>query len=52
MATYGTLVGKAGNPSGGVEDESLNSRPFVSVTPVNNVNIRLYVDRDGPRGSP
>ncbi len=41
----GTLNGFVeGNPAGGVEDVTINSRPFVSLTPVNNLNIRLYVD--------
>lgn len=33
-----------GKPAGGVEDVTLNSRPFISVTPVNHLNVRLYVD--------
>ncbi|MEP0822976.1 MAG: hydrolase, partial [Ignavibacterium sp.] len=31
-------------PDRSVEDVVLNGRPFVSLTPVNNLNIRLYVD--------
>ncbi|HSQ76016.1 MAG TPA: hydrolase, partial [Bacteroidota bacterium] len=33
-----------GNPEGRVEDVTYNARPFVSLTPVNNLNLRLYVD--------
>ena len=33
-----------GNPSGGVENITYDARPYFSVTPVNNLNLRLYVD--------
>ncbi len=33
-----------GNPTGGVEDITLNSRPYLSATPINNLNIRIYMD--------
>ncbi len=33
-----------GNPAGGVEDITYDARPYFSVTPVNNLNLRLYVD--------
>jgi hypothetical protein len=33
-----------GRPDGGVEDITINARPYLSLTPVNNVNIRLYCD--------
>lgn len=33
-----------GNPSGAVEDITYNARPYLSSTPVNNLNLRLYVD--------
>jgi hypothetical protein len=33
-----------GNPNGNIEDITYNWRPFVSLTPVNNLNFRLYVD--------
>jgi hypothetical protein len=33
-----------GNPDGNVEDITYNSRPFVSLTPMNNLNLRVYVD--------
>ncbi len=33
-----------GNPSGEIEDITYNARPFVSFTPFNNLNLRLYVD--------
>lgn len=33
-----------GNPDGEVEDLTFNARPYVSWTPINNLNLRLYVD--------
>ncbi|MBD3225869.1 MAG: hydrolase [Caldithrix sp.] len=33
-----------GNPDGQIEDITYNTRPFFSATPVNNLNIRVYVD--------
>lgn len=33
-----------GNPSNAIEDITYNTRPFVSVTPVNDLNIRTYLD--------
>jgi hypothetical protein len=33
-----------GNPAGDVEDITYNARPFFSLTPVNNLNFRVYVD--------
>ncbi|MBN1504221.1 MAG: carbohydrate binding family 9 domain-containing protein [Candidatus Eisenbacteria bacterium] len=33
-----------GNPDGEVEDVTVNSRPYVSVTPFNNLNVRMYLD--------
>jgi hypothetical protein len=33
-----------GNPAGAIEDITYNARPFFSVTPMNNLNLRLYVD--------
>ncbi|HKB85639.1 MAG TPA: DUF5916 domain-containing protein [Ignavibacteriaceae bacterium] len=33
-----------GNPDGHVEDITYNARPYFSLTPVNNLNIRVYVD--------
>ncbi len=32
------------NPAGSVEDITYNARPFLSATPVNNLNLRVYVD--------
>jgi hypothetical protein len=32
------------NPEGDVEDITYNTRPFISATPVNNLNIRIYLD--------
>ncbi len=33
-----------GNPAGAVEEITFNARPYLSWTPVNNLNMRLYVD--------
>lgn len=33
-----------GNPDNEIEDVTINTRPFFSFTPVNNLNIRVYVD--------
>lgn len=33
-----------GNPSGNVEDITYNARPWVSITPVNDLNFYIYVD--------
>ncbi len=33
-----------GNPSGGVEDIVFDMRPYFSFTPVNNLNLRVYID--------
>jgi hypothetical protein len=33
-----------GNPDNNIEDVTLNTRPFFSLTPVNNLNVRVYVD--------
>ncbi len=33
-----------GNPNGEIEDITDNARPFFSATPVNNLNLRLYID--------
>jgi hypothetical protein len=33
-----------GNPKGNIEDITYNARPFLSLTPVNNLNFRIYVD--------
>ena len=33
-----------GNPEGDVEDVTFNSRPYVSVTPFNDLNVRAYLD--------
>jgi hypothetical protein len=33
-----------GKPGDGVEDVTLNARPYVSLTPINDLNIRIYVD--------
>jgi hypothetical protein len=33
-----------GNPANNIEEITYNARPFISWTPVNDLNIRLYVD--------
>jgi hypothetical protein len=33
-----------GNPSDAIEDITYNARPFLSVTPVNDLNFRIYLD--------
>ena len=33
-----------GNPESKIEEITYNSRPYFSITPINNLNIRLYVD--------
>ena len=43
IGTSGNLYVE-GNPRGTVEDATVNARPYVSLTPMNNVNIRIYVD--------
>ncbi|MDT8323422.1 MAG: hydrolase, partial [Bacteroidota bacterium] len=40
-----------GNPDGGVEDITWNARPALTVTPVNNLSFRLYVDNVFVRSS-
>ncbi|MBI5216119.1 MAG: carbohydrate binding family 9 domain-containing protein [Ignavibacteriae bacterium] len=35
---------REGNPDGELEDLTLNSRPFISFTPVNDLNLRFYLD--------
>ncbi|HQI42063.1 MAG TPA: DUF5916 domain-containing protein [Ignavibacteriaceae bacterium] len=32
------------NPDGNIEDITYNARPFLSFTPINNLNLRVYVD--------
>ncbi len=33
-----------GNPDGELEEITYNARPFLSVTPFNNLNVRMYMD--------
>ncbi len=33
-----------GNPSGNIEDITVNARPWISITPVNDLNFYLYID--------
>ncbi|MBK7631988.1 MAG: hydrolase [Ignavibacteriales bacterium] len=40
-----------GNPSGNTEDITYNARPYFSLTPINNLNFRVYVDNVFVRSS-
>jgi hypothetical protein len=40
-----------GNPDGNIEDITYNARPFFSLTPINNLNFRVYVDNVFVRSS-
>jgi hypothetical protein len=44
--TFGTTFHMyvEGNPQGSVEDITYNARPYLSLTPVNNLNLRVYAD--------
>jgi hypothetical protein len=33
-----------GKPGDGIEDITFNARPFLSVTPINDLNVRMYLD--------
>lgn len=46
IVSLGTNLGLfvEGNPDNDIEDITFNARPFISLTPVNNLNMRLYVD--------
>jgi hypothetical protein len=33
-----------GNPSNAIEEMTYNARPFVSITPINDLNVRIYLD--------
>jgi hypothetical protein len=46
LLELGTSLGLfvEGNPDNKVEDVTVNARPFISVTPVNGLNVRIYVD--------
>ena len=33
-----------GNPDGAIEDITYNSRPFVTITPINDLKLRIYFD--------
>jgi len=33
-----------GNPRGSVEEVTYNTRPFISANPINNMNVRIYLD--------
>lgn len=33
-----------GNPEGKVEETTINARPGISISPINNLNLRIYVD--------
>jgi hypothetical protein len=51
--TVGTSLGAfiEGNPEGSIEEITYNARPYVSLTPMNDLNIRLYVDNTYLRSS-
>jgi len=40
-----------GNPDGDIEDITYNARPFFSLTPINDLNVRLYLDNVFVRSS-
>lgn len=40
-----------GNPDGNIEDITYNARPYLSFTPINDLNIRIYVDNIYVRSS-
>ncbi|OQX84048.1 hydrolase [candidate division KSB1 bacterium 4484_87] len=40
-----------GNKDNEIEEVTFNSRPFLSLTPVNNLNVRLYFDNVGFRST-
>jgi len=40
-----------GNPDGDIEDVTYNARPFFSLTPINNLNVRMYLDNVFVRSS-
>jgi hypothetical protein len=40
-----------GNPDGAIEEITYNARPYVSVTPVNDLNFRVYFDMVYTRSS-
>jgi len=46
MLKLGTSIGAfvEGDPDNRLEDVTFNSRPYFSLTPVNNLNIRAYLD--------
>jgi hypothetical protein len=41
-ATYDMYL--EGNPAGHIEDITYNARPCISLTPVNDLNVRIYID--------
>ena len=40
-----------GNPDGDIEDVTYNARPFFSLTPINDLNVRMYLDNVFVRSS-
>jgi hypothetical protein len=40
--TYDMFI--EGNPAGGIEDITYNARPYFSLTPINDLNVRVYSD--------
>lgn len=51
--TLGTSINTyiEGDPDNRIEDVTINARPFFSLTPVNNLNVRVYVDNVYVRSS-
>ncbi len=48
---YSFKVYVEGNPQNQIEDITYNARPFVSITPINNLNLRFYWDNVYVRSS-
>jgi hypothetical protein len=44
-------VWSEGKPSGGTEDNTIDARPYFSATPVNGLNLKVYVDNVYTTGS-
>jgi hypothetical protein len=46
VLTVGTTLNTfvEGNPRNEIQDVTVNARPYVSLTPVNDLNLRVYVD--------
>ena len=46
VLTLGTTMNAfvEGNPKNEIQDVTLNGRPYISLTPLNDLNVRIYVD--------